>query len=143
MTAAKILGLTLISAAGACAQLRSGAWAATVHVNDVDIPFRIELKIDGLQAQATFFNGAERFPSTSGTFANGTLAVKWEYFAATLTATYKDGVLEGVYDRARSKPYPFHAELARPLEAVKAPSIDGLWEIHGVKSSKGEQAVRL
>ncbi len=49
------------------------------------------------------------FPSTSGTFANGALVVKWEYFAATLTATYKDGGLEGVYDRARSNPYSFHA----------------------------------
>jgi peroxiredoxin len=138
----KIAGISSIVAM-ASAQSLTGTWNATVKVNDLDIPFKIEIATKGGSAQATFFNGDERFPSTSGTFSNKTLVVKWEYFAATLTATYKDGFLEGVYDRARSKPYPFHAPLPENMRQDGAPDIGGVWEIHDVGGSKGEKAWRL
>jgi thiol-disulfide isomerase/thioredoxin len=74
------------------------------------------------------------------------LTVKWEYFAATLTASYKDGEFDGVYDRARAKPYPFHARKPAMISEkarASSPAIDGTWEIHDVVSSKGEQAWQL
>lgn len=139
----------------ASAQPLSGTWQATVKVNGLDIPFRVDFGGSDSIPQATFFNGDERFISTSGKLEGGSLEIKWEYFAATLKATLKDGELDGEYDRARSAPYPFHA---RPAESVRClnrgcdpvagnagrfPHIEGVWEIHGISSSKGEQAWSL
>jgi thiol-disulfide isomerase/thioredoxin len=128
------------------AQALSGTWQATVKVNGLDIPFRIEFGGTDSTPQATFFNGDERFISTSGKSDGGSIEIKWEYFASTLKATLKDGELDGQYGRGRSTPYPFHA---RPLNldhsglSAPAPRIDGVWEIHGIASGKGEQAWRL
>jgi thiol-disulfide isomerase/thioredoxin len=141
----KIAGFFSMAVVMASAQSLTGTWSATVKVNDIEIPFKIEFSTAGANAQATFFNGDERFPSTSGAFANGVLMVKWEYFAATLIATYKDGELDGLYDRARSKPYAFHAKppVQVNVRQESAPNIGGVWEIHDVESSKGEKAWRL
>jgi thiol-disulfide isomerase/thioredoxin len=129
------------------AQALTGTWQATVKVSGLDIPLRIEFAGSDSAPQATFFNGEERFLSTSGKLDGGSLEIKWEYFAATLKATLKDGALDGQYSRARSAPYPFHA---RPLNvdhsglvAMPLPDIDGVWEIHDVASGKGEKAWRL
>jgi len=140
----------LAQSALSSAQAPRGTWQATVKVNGLDIPFRIEFTGTSAAPQATLFNGDERLASTSGTFAAGSLEIKWEYLAATLKATLKDGVLDGQYNRARSAPYPFHALPAKTMAAQPimpgaspAPHIDGVWEIHGVTSGKGEQAWRL
>ena len=130
------------------AQALSGTWQATVKVNGLDIPFRIEFSGSDSTPQATFFNGDERFLSTSGKFDRGSLEIKWEYFASTLKATLKDGELDGQYSRGRSTPYPFHP---RPLNAegsglfdpARVPRIDGVWEIHDIASGKGEKAWQL
>jgi thiol-disulfide isomerase/thioredoxin len=134
----------------ASAQALTGTWQATVKVGGLDIPFRIDFGGSDSAPQATFFNGDERFISTSGKFDNGSIEIKWEYLAATLKASLKDGQLDGQYTRARGTPYPFHA---RPAEGKRvgidgiapaaAPHIDGVWEIHGISSGKGEQAWRL
>jgi thiol-disulfide isomerase/thioredoxin len=131
------------------AQALTGTWQATVKVNGLDIPFRIEFSGSDSAPQATFFNGDEQFLSTSGKLDGGSLEIKWEYLAATLKATLKDGGLEGEYDRPRGTPYPFHARPANAkgggvtTDAAAAPHIDGVWEIHDVASSKGEKAWRL
>ena len=134
--------LTLLSAAPlVMAQSVAGMWQGTVTVNGTEIPFRFELGGDGANVKGTFFNGDERFTSTAGQLANGALELKWDYFAAKLTATVSGDTLDGTYDRARSKPMAIraHKGLERPVGG-KAPSIDGLWIIEGVDSSKGEQA---
>src|SRR5580704_7728545 len=142
----KIAGIFSLAAALGSAQSLSGTWSARVTVSGLEIPFTIELTTTDSKAQATLFNGDERFPSTSGTFTNGALVVKWEYFAATLAATYKDGGLEGVYDRARSNPYSFHAVRKTAIGSTRSgppQNIDGIWEVHDIGSLKGEQAWRL
>jgi peroxiredoxin len=135
-----------LSALPAMAQSLSGTWQATVRVNDLDVPFRIEFSGAASAPQATFFNGDERFTSTSGKAADGSVEIKWEYLASTLKATLKNGELSGEYTRARTNaPYPFHAVPAKSARtaAATAPHIDGVWEVHGIGSSKGEQAWRL
>jgi len=130
------------------AQPLTGTWQATVKVNGLDIPFRIEFGGSDATPQATFFNGDERFLSTSGSREGGAVEIKWEYLAATLKASLKDGQLDGQYTRARGAPYPFHA---RPLNAegsglfdpARVPRIEGVWEIHDIASGKGEKAWRL
>jgi len=133
----------LLFAAAAAGQTLTGLWDATVKVGETEIPFRMEFAGEGSKVRGWFFNGDAKVPSTGGTFENGRLVLNFDYYAAKLDATYKDGVLEGTYVRA-GRPSVFHARRFVPpqLNDVDVPQIAGLWEI-GVKSSKGEAAWRF
>jgi thiol-disulfide isomerase/thioredoxin len=124
------------------AESLAGLWQGTVSVSGVDVPFKFELQGDGSSIKGTFFNGEERFTSTGGQLTNNALTLDWSYFASKLEATVTNGTLEGTYSRARSATIPFHARrFTQPVAAKgKAPSIDGMWELDDVKSSKGESA---
>ncbi|HXP88153.1 MAG TPA: TlpA disulfide reductase family protein [Bryobacteraceae bacterium] len=133
------------------AQSLTGLWDATVVSGGVTVPFRMEFKSEGAPGQAQtvqawFFNGEDRFVSNSGRFENGKLSVHFDHIAAVLDATYKGGVLDGMYaGKGRTGKLPFHAEPAKPQPAASAnaPNIDGEWEIQQVKSGKGESAWRF
>ena len=65
-----------------------GTWDATVTVNNVSVPFRIE--IDGTEADvhSYFFNGDDRVnPSNSGTFQDGSLVLTFDSYSTKLEAT--------------------------------------------------------
>jgi thiol-disulfide isomerase/thioredoxin len=134
---------TVVFAQAAMAQSLSGLWNATITVNDVAIPFRMEFSGEGSNVKGCFFNGDDKVPSTSGRLENGTLILDFAHYATELRATLKDGLLEGEYASPRKtyavKAKPYVAE-AQPETA--APSIAGLWEI-GTHSPKGESAWRL
>lgn len=119
----------------------SGLWDATVAVAGVQVPFRFELSGEAA-ITAAFFNGTEKVPSTSGSFAEGRLVLEFSYFGTKLEAAWKDGAIEGQYGRP-GRSYPFkavrHVASAAP---GKAPSIEGVWEIP-TNSAKGESAWRL
>jgi thiol-disulfide isomerase/thioredoxin len=126
----------------------AGRWDATIQINGVDTPFPLEISGSGTNVAASFFNGDDRYPSTQGRFENGKLVLNWDYYAATLDATLKDGVLEGQYAGTRRMKGPFairatRAAVAKPATApVVVPNIGGLWEIPN-KSGKGELAWRF
>jgi len=132
-------------------QTIAGRWDATIQINGVETPFPLEISGSGQNVTASFFNGDDRYASTQGRFENGKLVLNWDYYAATLDATLKDGVLEGQYAGTRRMKGPFairatRAAVAKP-SAVSAtvpsvPSIGGLWEIPN-KSGKGELAWRF
>src|SRR5215472_15868492 len=71
----------------------TGLWDATVKINDQVIPFRMEFSTEGGSVTGTFFNGDERFTSTSGKLESGALTVDWDHYASELKATLKDGAL--------------------------------------------------
>src|SRR5579883_707980 len=100
----RIPGLIAIFATALTAQSLDGTWHGVLTNNGLDIPFRFELAGSGANIQGTFFNGDERFASTSGQFSGGTLNLKWEYFAATLEAKVDQDSIDGTYSRQRSKP---------------------------------------
>ena len=81
--------------ASARAQSLNGLWDATVIVNSVEIPFRLELSSTGTGAKGSFFNGDEKVTSTTGSFENGALALSFDEYETKLEATLKDGRLEG------------------------------------------------
>jgi len=150
----KLLAWSLLAFAAAClptaAQAQSqtpsidGLWDATVTVNNVSIPFRIELSSNGTEITSYFFNGDEKVnPSTQGSFHDGLLDLKFASYATELKATFKDEALTGSYDGGPRSSYPFQAKRHNAsLTAVAdsgAPLIDGHWEIQ-VKSPKGESA---
>ena len=72
----------------ASGQSVEGTWDATVTVNNVSVPFRIE--IDGTEADvhSYFFNGDDRVnPSNSGTFQDGSLVLTFDSYSTKLEAT--------------------------------------------------------
>src|SRR6185437_5783999 len=127
------------------AESLTGVWSGTVTVNQLDIPFRFEIQAKGSQVNGTFFNGEQRFTSTSGQLNNDSLTLGWDYLAAKLDAKLVNGELDGTYSRGRSRPLHFHAVRFTPPAAVteKVPEIGGVWIIEGVKSSKAESAWHL
>ena len=129
------------------AQRVDGIWDATVTVNDVAIPFQLELSTNGQKASTYFFNGDEKVnPSTEGVFQNGHLNLKFASYATELKAVWKDGELSGSFDAGRGNSYPFraqrHIRSSGITDTGNVPLIDGLWEIQ-VKSPKGESAWRF
>jgi thiol-disulfide isomerase/thioredoxin len=128
----------------ASGQSAEGTWDATVAVNNVSIPFKIEIDGAGPDVHSFFFNGDDRVnPSNSGTFQNGSLVLNFDSYATKLEATLKDGALIGTYGGASGSVYAFQAKRHDPslvpVAGQHAPDISGLWEIQ-VKSPKGESA---
>ena len=146
--ASGLLALAPLAFAQFGTQTIDGRWDATIQINGVATPFPLEISGSGTNATASFFNGDDRYPSTQGRFENGKLVLTWDYYAATLDATLKDGVLEGQYAGTRRMKGPFAIRATRTTATKQtavpavAPSIDGLWEIPN-KSGKGEAAWRF
>jgi thiol-disulfide isomerase/thioredoxin len=136
----------LLAAPAAWAQSVAGLWDATINFNGTEIPFKLELSGDGANVKGWFFNGDDREVSNSGKLENGSLVLNFDSYLAKLTATVKDGVLDGEYGPMLKKNYAVHATravAAKPLSKVAAPSVAGQWDLIGVASSKGEKAWRL
>jgi thiol-disulfide isomerase/thioredoxin len=124
-----------------------GVWDATVTVNRIAIPFRIEIDGTGPDVHCFFFNGDERVnPSNSGTFHNDSLVLNFDSYATRLEASLKDGALIGTYGGGSGSAFAFQAKRHDPSAVAfsdqHAPDISGLWEIQ-VKSPKGESAWHL
>jgi len=142
-TVLAIFAMTLL----APGQSVEGTWDATVAVNNVSVPFRIEIDGTGADVHSYFFNGNDRVnPSNRGTFQNGSLVLNFDSYAAKLETTLKDGALIGTYGGGSGSAYSFQAKRPDPSLAATgdqhAPDISGLWEIQ-VKSPKGESAWRF
>jgi hypothetical protein len=135
-----IFAITLL----ASGQTLEGTWDATVTVNNVSVPFRIEIDGTGADVHSYFFNGDDKVnPSNSGTFQNGSLVLTFDSYATKLEATLDDGILTGTYGDGSGSAYAFQAKRHEPYLAATGdhhvPDISGLWEIQ-VKSPKGESA---
>ena len=142
-TLVAIFAITLL----ASGQSVEGMWDATVTVNTVSVPFRIEIDGTGADVHSYFFNGDDRVnPSNSGTFQNGSLVLTFDSYATKLEATLNNGILTGTYGGGSGNPYAFQAKRRDPSlvrsSDQHAPDISGLWEIQ-VKSPKGESAWHL
>jgi thiol-disulfide isomerase/thioredoxin len=130
------------------AQSPAGRWDATIHINNLDVPFRFELSGTPPNIQGAFFNGEEKVLSTGGRYQDGSLTLRWDYLATRLEAKYKDGVIEGRYigkaGPGEGGSYPIRATryAGPPTHDPNTPSIGGLWIIPN-KSPKGEAAWRF
>jgi thiol-disulfide isomerase/thioredoxin len=137
----------------ATAQTVSGLWDGKVEVSGTAIPFLFRLSGTDDALHANFFNGdAATTPSTGGAFKDGTVVLDFASYAATLTASLKDGALDGIYATPTHR-YAIHAVPHRAAPAgqgIAAPEIAGDWIIplqgSGVPEqdhAKGETAWRL
>ncbi len=139
----RTLAAAVLAVAPVMAQSLAGLWDATVVVNGLEIPFRMEFTGSGPQVAGSFFNGDEKVISTGGRFENGVLRLNYDHYGSRLEATLTDGTLKGDYIRPAGK-YPFSAKPSAPPAVIdgKIPKIDGMWEIQ-VHSPKGESAWRF
>jgi thiol-disulfide isomerase/thioredoxin len=137
-----LLATVIALAPAAFGESVAGLWNATVTVNGLDIPFKIEFSGDGANVKGWFFNGDGHENSTGGEFKNGSLTLNFDTYAAVLKATVKEGVLDGEYT-SRGKGLPIHAvrDTGPSKENGRTPDISGTWYLEDVHSSKkGEQA---
>jgi thiol-disulfide isomerase/thioredoxin len=110
-----------------------GLWNAVAVVGPAEIPFQFEIRREGDQWQGFFFEGDKKIPSTSGSYASGTLRLYYEFLNSTLTATFDGDHWDGTYryNRKNGKEYPIHAR--RYVTPDPAPSdppqIAGEWEM--------------
>ena len=155
--AALALGFSSLAAA----ENIDGRWAATVVQNGVTIPFRLDISGEDKNLIGTLYNGQDKEYTTSASFNDGKLELAFDHYLTYLTATLKDGELDGGLgitlrvrgtsteeqqpeNRVRGNS-PFHAKryvAPTAAESANVPSIDGVWEIPH-ESPKGEKAWRL
>ncbi len=153
-TSKTILGFTAsIAAFGATtlwadsATSLDGRWDATLTVNGSAIPFRLDISGDGATLKGTLYNGDDKEFTTQASYENGTLVLNQEHYLTKITATLKDGELQGkIQMRNDQKPEgsAFSAKryVADSAPAADAPSIAGNW-IVPFESQKGEKAWRF
>jgi peroxiredoxin len=135
-----LLCLPLLSV-GVFGQPLPSSWDATVTVNELRIPFRLEVLGDAQHPTAAFRNGEDRVTSTSATLAGEKLNAEFAHYAGKLELTWKDGAWEGIYTRNK-KVFPIRAIAVKPAAAGNTPSIAGNWQIQNNRAT-GETAWRM
>jgi peroxiredoxin len=143
--------IAALAVSTASAQSLAGRWDATLTINGVAIPFRLDVAGEGRSLSGTLFNGDQPQTTTSAAQENGTLTLRFDHYLTRIVATAKadgslDGTVEGRFagsDRyITSNPFAAvrHRDEARPAAGV--PVIDGVWTIPN-ESAKGEKAWRF
>jgi thiol-disulfide isomerase/thioredoxin len=141
-----------------------GRWAATITQGNLTVPFRLEITGTADHVTGKLYNGDEDYETTtSASFENGAVKLNFLHYLTSITATLKDGELDGQLTVTRHSPImitpgqspadakiadtvsPFHAKrYVEPTKAAVAsvPNIDGVWEMPH-DSPKGEKSWRL
>ncbi len=160
-TSIRILGMAALAAAAAYAQQPpaatglaangtiDGRWDASLTTKTGVVPFRLDISGEGATLKGTLYNGWDPFETTTGAgFQNGQLVLRIDHYLTRITATLKDGELDGkVVSRSRADAgtYAFHAKrYVAPIASPDAPAIAGDWLIPLDKpNAKGEKTQRL
>jgi hypothetical protein len=152
-----VAGFILVSTAGSHASASSsdprqeqtsvgspdGVWTGFTELNGEQVPFRLEVSGAGDQVQGALINGRQRSLSSSGSYSDGRLLLHFDYYATTLDATLKDGVLAGSFSKsARTLPLTGRLNGEIPAPSPNPPNIAGEWEV-AVQGPKGEHAWKL
>src|ERR1700722_2628987 len=126
-----------------------GRWDATLKTKTGVIPFRLDISGEGATLKGTLYNGWDPFETTTGAkFENGTVVLNIDHYLTKITASLRDGQLDGTVvsqSRADAATYTFHAtRYVASVADENAPSVAGSWEIPLDKpNAKGEKAQRL
>jgi len=92
-----------------------GIWRGTIKNNSGEIvAFTLEVKREGDKLIGELVNGEERIASTSGSFENGKLNLRYDFYDATLTAAIDGDHLQGTFERQWQK-----KRLTRELHAMR------------------------
>ena len=144
------LSTLLLSSGAAFAADVAGRWDAVLTRNGSEIPFRLDIKGSGNDLQGILFDGSTPYDgTTSASFKDDKLTLSIEHYLTTISATLKDGKLEGTVaaqNRETAAQYGFRAvrHVETAAAATNAPSIAGTWIVPlDAPSSKGEKSVRF
>lgn len=120
------MGLCLALTASAQTQTIVGRWEGTVVLEKLKVPFQMHITAEGAKVSAAFANGPERVNSTSGTFENGMLKLKFDQLGTEMNGRLGDGGLKGTYGNAT-----FEASLycTCGYEGEAGPDISGEWKV--------------
>ena len=88
------IGLLAIPAA-LFGQTLNGVRDATVLANGLTVPFRFEISARPGSAVGTFFNGTDKYRSSTGSFDGKLLKLEFDYYATNMTATCDGMALVG------------------------------------------------
>jgi thiol-disulfide isomerase/thioredoxin len=149
VAAALLAGATLSLSAqspgdDAVQESASGTWTGTAQVNGRDVPFQLEISGADDEVQGALVNGKERSAISSGSYSDGHLVLHFDYYANTLDATLRDGVLTGTFGgHAHSIPIAAHLNGKLPAAAANPPRISGVWDVAVENGSKGEHSWKL
>src|SRR5277367_4246355 len=137
---AALLFVSLSLVLPAAAQSVVGQWEGSVVVDNMTIPFRIDITGKLPKLQGAFINGDERVTSSRGTQVKDAVELDFDQYAETLRGNLEHGQLSGVIEGKfgpgprSSLPFEAHRFVAQPNPpAGTVPDIGGLWEIE-VKS---------
>ncbi len=147
----RILSIAALAAGSAAygQQALDGRWDATLTTKTGVVPFRLDISGEGTTLKGTLYNGWDPFETTTGaSFQNGALVLRIDHYLTRITATLKDGELDGKVvsqSRADAGTYAFHAKrYVAPVASPDAPNVAGSWEIPLDKpNAKGEKTQRL
>lgn len=122
----------------------SGTWTGTAEVNGRDVPFQLEISGTGDEVRGALVNGKERSAISSGSYSDGHLVLHFDYYANTLDATLRDGVLTGTF-AGHTHSVPITAQLngKLPVAAANPPHIAGVWDVAVDNGAKGEHSWKL
>ncbi len=127
-----------------------GRWDAAFTLNEIVIPFRLDVSGEGASLVGTLYNGDLLQTTTSAKFEDGKLTLNFDHYLTRIVATVQNGQLAGTVDgrfeasRYLSS-YPLTATRhvkETATSSASAPAIGGNWEIEH-ESPKGEKAWRL
>ena len=142
--------MALAAGSGAYAQQSlDGRWDAQLVTKTGVVPFRLDISGEGATLKGTLYNGWDPFETTTGaSFKDGQLVLRIDHYLTRVTATLKDGELDGKVvsqSRADAATYGFHAKrYVAAVTSSEAPAIAGSWEIPLDKpNAKGEKTQRL
>jgi peroxiredoxin len=126
-----------------------GRWDAALTTKTGTVPFRLDISGEGGSLKGTLYNGWDPFETTTGaSFKDGQLVLKIDHYLTRITATLKDGDLDGKVvsqSRADAGVYAFHARrYVAPVASADPPRVAGSWLIPLDKpNAKGEKTQRL
>jgi thiol-disulfide isomerase/thioredoxin len=122
----------------------AGSWIGTAQVNGHEVPFHLEIVGSADDVHASFINGKERSPASSGSHSAGHLILQFDYYANTLDASLQDGILKGTFSgRGRSIPITAQLNGKLPVGDPNPPRIGGVWQVAVDNGTKGERSWKL
>ena len=129
--------VSLILVLASCARKAAdpiGVWQGTIKNNSGEtVAFTLEVKRDGDKLVGELVNGDERTTSTSGSFENGTLTLRYDFYDAGLVATIDGDHLQGTFERQWQKQrlkrelHAMRHATAKPISKNSGQDISGEW----------------
>lgn len=111
-----------------------GVWRGIIKNNSGEtVAFTLEVKRDGDKLVGELVNGDERTASTSGSFENGTLTLRYDFYDAGLVATIDGDHLQGSFERQWQKQrlkrelHAMRNATAKPASEKSGQDISGEW----------------